>query len=84
MPFFMSTNPDMLDSINVYFQTASVLQKNLADARFVILTTPDSIVFPEIPYSVLGIHGYENNLEVSQHFLASPWSKIIFGFGLYF
>lgn len=60
----------MLDSVNIDSQSSSVMQKYLADARFVILATPESVIFPKIPYSILGIHGTENNLDVIQHFLA--------------
>jgi len=60
----------MLDSVNTDSQSSSVMQKNLADARFVILATPGSVIIPGILYCILGIHEFETNLEVIQHFLA--------------
>lgn len=62
----------MLLSVDINSQNSSVMQKYLADARSGILATPGSIILPEIPYSVLGIHGSETNLEVIQHFLSIP------------
>lgn len=39
----------MLAFVNLDSQSHKVMQKNLADARLVVLATPGSIIFPEIP-----------------------------------